>query len=308
MHVTATNVRTGRAGVFSRARSRRTRCSPRPACRRCIPAVEIDGEAYWDGGYLGNPALWPLVESGSPDILLVQINPMMRHELPRSAREIINRVNEISFNSSLMKELRTINRRCGGSDGARAWISGPTQPRLSPSDPCRRGSAGPRGLEQAQRRMGLSAAAVRAGAGLGGHMAGGEFRHDRRRARPSIWTSFSRSRRSGPRARGGSRDGREAAPVRRGRRQPRRGAPSTGPAAPGARSSAMRPGPISAAAAPCIQTAAAAASKAGIPWREQAAGDPRQHVARARRREPGRRVVIDRDAPIRRGDHRCPRP
>ena len=72
------------------------------------PAVEIDGEAYWDGGYAGNPALYPLVESSTPDILVVQINPVIRKELPRSARDIMNRVNEISFNSSLIKELRSI--------------------------------------------------------------------------------------------------------------------------------------------------------------------------------------------------------
>jgi NTE family protein len=56
----------------------------------------------------GNPALYPLVSSRTPDILVVQINPMVRHDLPKSAREIINRVNEVSFNSSLIKELRAI--------------------------------------------------------------------------------------------------------------------------------------------------------------------------------------------------------
>ena len=79
----------------------------------CLPfmfhAVEIDGEHYWDGGYCGNPALYPLIyHCDSPDILLVQINPMYRDELPRSARQILDRVNEISFNSSLMREMRAI--------------------------------------------------------------------------------------------------------------------------------------------------------------------------------------------------------
>lgn len=79
----------------------------------CLPfmfhAVEIDGEHYWDGGYCGNPALYPLIyHCTSPDILLVQINPMERKELPRSARQILDRVNEISFNSSLMREMRAI--------------------------------------------------------------------------------------------------------------------------------------------------------------------------------------------------------
>lgn len=79
----------------------------------CLPfmfhAVEIDGEHYWDGGYCGNPALYPLIyHCTSPDILLVQINPLERNELPRSARQILDRVNEISFNSSLMREMRAI--------------------------------------------------------------------------------------------------------------------------------------------------------------------------------------------------------
>jgi NTE family protein len=79
----------------------------------CLPtmfrAVEIDGEAYWDGGYAGNPTITPLIrESDAHDTLLVQINPTERSEIPRSAAEILNRVNEISFNSPLAKELRMI--------------------------------------------------------------------------------------------------------------------------------------------------------------------------------------------------------
>ena len=79
----------------------------------CLPqmykAVEIGGEAYWDGGFSANPALYPLVlNEASPDIIIVQINPVYRDRLPRSARDIINRANEISFNTSLIKELRTL--------------------------------------------------------------------------------------------------------------------------------------------------------------------------------------------------------
>ena len=89
----------------------------------CLPqmykAVEIGGEAYWDGGFSANPALFPLVtNTASPDILIVQINPFHRPALPRTARDIINRVNEISFNTSLVKELRTLalvrRARCAG--------------------------------------------------------------------------------------------------------------------------------------------------------------------------------------------------
>lgn len=109
VHVTATHVRTGRARIFSRGAV----TADAVMASACLPqisrAVEIDGEDYWDGGYSGNPALMPLVMSdASPDIVIVQINPVVRHETPRSAREIINRVNEISFNTSLIKELRAI--------------------------------------------------------------------------------------------------------------------------------------------------------------------------------------------------------
>lgn len=74
-----------------------------------LPAVEIDGEPYWDGGYVGNPTITPLIrESDAHDTILVQINPRERPETPRSAADILNRLNEISFNSPLMKELRMI--------------------------------------------------------------------------------------------------------------------------------------------------------------------------------------------------------
>jgi NTE family protein len=79
----------------------------------CLPfmfqAVEIDGEHYWDGGYMGNPALFPLIYNcGSDDIVIVQINPMKRPEPPRTANEILNRINEISFNATLNREVRAI--------------------------------------------------------------------------------------------------------------------------------------------------------------------------------------------------------
>ncbi len=79
----------------------------------CLPllfqAVEIDGEAYWDGGYAGNPTLLPLIsESAAQDLLLVQINPSLRDEVPFSAEAILDRINEVTFNASLLKELRSI--------------------------------------------------------------------------------------------------------------------------------------------------------------------------------------------------------
>jgi len=109
LFITATNVRTGRGHIF-----RNAEISPDVLlASACLPtlfqAVEIDGEAYWDGGYAGNPTITPLVrESNAQDTILVQINPRERPGTPRSASEILNRLNEVSFNSSLMKELRMI--------------------------------------------------------------------------------------------------------------------------------------------------------------------------------------------------------
>lgn len=107
--VTATNVRTGRPRVFARGDVSVESVLASACLPQLYPAVEIGGEAYWDGGFSGNPALYPLIDNrASRDIVVVQINPIVRRELPRSARDIINRVNEISFNSSLIKELRAI--------------------------------------------------------------------------------------------------------------------------------------------------------------------------------------------------------
>jgi NTE family protein len=107
--VTATNVRTGRGRIFRNAEI----TADVLLASACLPtmfrAVEIDGEPYWDGGYAGNPTITPLVrESDAHDTILVQINPRERPETPRSAADILNRLNEISFNSPLMKELRMI--------------------------------------------------------------------------------------------------------------------------------------------------------------------------------------------------------
>jgi NTE family protein len=72
-------------------------------------AVTIDGEPYWDGGYSGNPAIWPLIYGcDSRDVAIVQVNPLVREEVPRTAAEIMNRLNEITFNSALIGEMRAI--------------------------------------------------------------------------------------------------------------------------------------------------------------------------------------------------------
>jgi len=109
LFVTATNVRTGRGRVF-----RNNELSPDVLlASACLPtlfqAIDIDGEAYWDGGYSGNPTITPLVrECASRDTLLIAVNPVEREGTPRSAREILDRLNEVSFNATLLKELRMI--------------------------------------------------------------------------------------------------------------------------------------------------------------------------------------------------------
>ncbi|MCO6480902.1 MAG: patatin-like phospholipase family protein [Phaeodactylibacter sp.] len=109
LFVCATNVRRGRARVFS---------LPEITCRAvmasaCIPyiykAVHIDGEDYWDGGFMGNPPIFPLIDAGCKDVMLVQINPINIDKTPTSSTEIRDRINELSFNSSLMLEMRRID-------------------------------------------------------------------------------------------------------------------------------------------------------------------------------------------------------
>ena len=109
LFLSATNVRTGRIKVFT-DKEITADCVLASACLPFLyQAVEIDGEHYWDGGYMGNPALFPLIYSRqSRDILIVHVNPIERPDKPTSAGDIINRVNEISFNSSLMREMRAI--------------------------------------------------------------------------------------------------------------------------------------------------------------------------------------------------------
>ncbi len=109
LFVSATNVHTGRVRVFTCGEI----TSDVIMASACLPfmfqAVEIEGVPYWDGGYMGNPVLFPFFNScASSDVVLVQINPIERKTTPRTAREILNRVNEITFNSSLLKELRAI--------------------------------------------------------------------------------------------------------------------------------------------------------------------------------------------------------
>ena len=109
LFLSATNVRTGKIRVFNNAEMSASAVLASACLPYVFKAVEIDGEAYWDGGFMGNPAIFPLIyNNGSKDVIIVHINPIERAKLPRSAPEIFDRINEISFNSSLMREMRTI--------------------------------------------------------------------------------------------------------------------------------------------------------------------------------------------------------
>lgn len=110
VYLSATNVETGRVRVFDCKEIN----SDVVMASACLPfmfhAVEIDGTPYWDGGYMGNPVLFPFYRTGETnDIVIVQINPVVRQGTPRTARAILDRVNEITFNSSLLRELRAID-------------------------------------------------------------------------------------------------------------------------------------------------------------------------------------------------------
>ena len=110
LFLSATNVRQGKVRVFGTKEI----TADVVMASACLPfmfqAVEIDGEPYWDGGYMGNPAIFPLIYNcESKDVVVVHINPIMRAETPKTARDILNRINEISFNSSLMREMRAIS-------------------------------------------------------------------------------------------------------------------------------------------------------------------------------------------------------
>ncbi|WP_417417126.1 patatin-like phospholipase family protein [Hoeflea sp.] len=110
LFLSATNVRSGRVRVFET----REVSADVVMASACLPflfkAVEIDGEFYWDGGYVGNPSLFPFFYNcESRDVMIVHINPMERNDVPKTAPDILNRINEISFNSSLIDEMRAIN-------------------------------------------------------------------------------------------------------------------------------------------------------------------------------------------------------
>ena len=109
LFIAATNVHTGRLRVFPREKIDADAVMASAALPYVFRAVEIDGEPYWDGGYTANPPIYPFFRTTeTEDVLVVQINPVVRAATPHSAQEIMNRVNEITFNSSLVAEYRAI--------------------------------------------------------------------------------------------------------------------------------------------------------------------------------------------------------
>jgi NTE family protein len=109
LFVTATAVRTGQPRVFNRHDLTVDALLASACLPQLFRALEIDGQPYWDGGYSGNPAIWPLIyETEALDVLLVKINPLVRPQLPETADEIADRVNELTYNAGLVAEMRAI--------------------------------------------------------------------------------------------------------------------------------------------------------------------------------------------------------
>lgn len=107
--ISATNVCTGKIKIFQKEEITLDAIMASACLPFLFKTVHIDNEDYWDGGYMGNPALFPLIyHASAPDILIVHINPIHRDKSPKTASDIMNRINEVSFNSSLMRELRAV--------------------------------------------------------------------------------------------------------------------------------------------------------------------------------------------------------
>jgi NTE family protein len=123
LFIAATNVHTGRVRIFPREKVTADVVMASAALPLVFRAVEIDGESYWDGGYMGNPAIFPLLRANeTDDVLVVQINPLLRDKTPTSSRDILHRINEITFNSSLAAEMRALEFIGRLSDEARVNV------------------------------------------------------------------------------------------------------------------------------------------------------------------------------------------
>lgn len=110
LFLSATNVRDGKIRVFTGDEITADAVMASAALPYMFHAVEIGEEAYWDGGYMGNPALFPFFDANDcDDIVLIQVNPIRREAIPRTAPEIMERVSEITFNASILREFRAID-------------------------------------------------------------------------------------------------------------------------------------------------------------------------------------------------------
>jgi len=110
LYISATNVHTGRLKVFCRNSIDADVVMASAALPYLFRAVEIDGVPYWDGGYMGNPVIFPFLQAtDTEDVLVVQINPVSQESTPKTSSEIVKRLNEITFNSALISELRTMD-------------------------------------------------------------------------------------------------------------------------------------------------------------------------------------------------------
>ncbi|MDB5641603.1 MAG: Patatin [Hyphomicrobiales bacterium] len=139
LFVAATNVESGHVAIFERPHLTVDHVLASACLPMVFQAVEIDGVPYWDGGYMGNPAIFPLFyKTACPDIMIVQINPIQRKGVPRSAAEIQNRLNEITFNGAMMGELRAIdfvNRLVDAGKLSRDDYMRPYMHRIDGADP-----------------------------------------------------------------------------------------------------------------------------------------------------------------------------
>jgi len=109
LFICATNVRTGKVKIFHTPEVTADAVLASACLPQVFQAVEIEGEHYWDGGYMGNPVLYPLFYyTKSRDVVILHINPIERPGPPKSSADISNRLNEITFNSSLIKEMRAV--------------------------------------------------------------------------------------------------------------------------------------------------------------------------------------------------------
>ncbi len=109
LFVAATHVRSGRQRIWRRTELGIESVLASACLPTLFPAIEVDGEAYWDGGYMGNPSLLPLLtETPTLDLILVQVHPSARAELPLGSAAVLDRINEITFHGSLVKELRSL--------------------------------------------------------------------------------------------------------------------------------------------------------------------------------------------------------